>query len=166
MVSEPDGLEQIDPPSTVLLLGSGFSSESTNILGETPPNGSGLRRYFLRKLKLPQETDYDLKTLADEFAARENNILYRELWNLFRIDKWGPSQEGVLRENWLRIYTTNYDDRCEVTRHHLGIRSESYVSTEQLPNKFSPNSIVHLHGSITKITEDGTLDDLVLGEGA
>lgn len=46
-------LNEIDPNSTVLLLGSGFSLGCTNLRGKSPPNGSGLRRHFLDLLGLP-----------------------------------------------------------------------------------------------------------------
>lgn len=166
MATDAEALTEIDPASAVLLLGSGFSLESTNLYGKAPPNGAGLRRHFLEKLRLASDTNYDLQVLAEEFANEPGASLYRELYNLFHIDKPGPNQAAILREQWLRIYTTNYDDTVEVYRRAQRGEATSYTSWDPLPNKIPRNSIVHLHGSIGRLTEDNVLEQLVLGEAS
>lgn len=92
----------IDPGTSVLLLGSGFSLESTNLKGKAPPNGSSLRKHFIELLKLPADTSYDIQVLSDEFAEKDEERLYRELYNTFRITGVGSNQKQILAENWSR----------------------------------------------------------------
>src|SRR5262249_30249485 len=67
---------------------------------------------------------------------------------------------------WHRIYTTNYDDIVENVRRDLGRNTSSYSRTDDLPWNFESDSIVHLHGSVTKISEENLMAELVLGEAA
>jgi hypothetical protein len=70
IVSEiTEGLGEVAPNTSILFLGSGFSLGAKNIAGGEPPNGSELRRLFIRKLNLPADTSYDLQVLTEEFAS-------------------------------------------------------------------------------------------------
>jgi hypothetical protein len=109
-MAEISDIGEIDSSSAVLLLGSGFSFGSTNLLAEAPPSGPGLRRHFLQKLGLPKDATYDFQVLADEFGSQSEGGLYREIYNLFRIDTISDSQLDVIKEPWRRVYTTNFDD--------------------------------------------------------
>ena len=106
-------LTELDPGSSILFLGSGFSLSSTNIMGENPPSGKGLATHFKNALGLSSDADYSLQVLADEFHAGGRSSLYEEIYNLFHISNLTADQEVILKENWLRIYTTNYDDTVE-----------------------------------------------------
>jgi hypothetical protein len=61
--------ETLDPASTLLFLGSGFSSQATNILSANPPVGSGLAEEFERQLGV-DHGELDLKVLANEMSFR------------------------------------------------------------------------------------------------
>ena len=78
-----DGLGEVDPASSILFLGSGFSLGATNIANKCPPNGKGLRRHFIEQLKLPADTDYDLQILSEEFADDNPRKLRDELYKIF-----------------------------------------------------------------------------------
>lgn len=129
-----------------------------------PPNGRGLRKHFLRQLHLDPDTDYELQVLAEEFASESETDLYHELYNLFQIDKSGPNQQAILRERWLRIYTTNYDNTVEVCRKSFRMEDTAYNSSDPVPNRIQTNCVVHLHGSIDRLKADNVLEQLVLGE--
>jgi len=49
-------IQEFDPERSILFLGSGFSLGATNIANDSPPNGKGLRRHFIKQLKLPEDT--------------------------------------------------------------------------------------------------------------
>jgi hypothetical protein len=154
----------IDPSTSVLLLGSGFSLEATNIRRNAPPNGASLRRHFLKELNYSENSDYALQILTDEFNERHPDRLFDELYEIFRVSKAGPNQAAVLSENWLRIYTTNYDDVVEFCHLARGVKLSSFDSSEVIPNRLPNNSIVHLHGSIRALTRENVGTSLVLGE--
>ena len=71
---------EVDPETSILFLGSGFSLGATNIARGNPPNGSELRRHFIKLLKLPLDTTYDLQVLTEEFAENDAKKLHAELY--------------------------------------------------------------------------------------
>ena len=166
MTHDPDGIEEFDPESSILLLGSGFSLGATNIANESPPNGKGLRRHFIQKLGLPADTDYDLQVLSEEFAEDNPHMLCSELIKIFRLCALTKAQTAVLNEPWQRIYSTNYDDAVEAHRLNKGAPPTAFDVSEPIPNKLPHGALVHLHGSIRLITPENVKGSLVLGEGS
>lgn len=164
MNAAAEQLGEIDPSTSILFLGSGFSLGATNIANEKPPNGSGLRRHFIAKLSLPPDTDYSIQVLTEEFAENDSKKLWAELNRSFRISTLNASQSAILSEPWRRIYTTNYDDVVEVHRHNTKTPPNSFDVSERVPNKFPSGSVVHLHGSMRVATPDNILSSLVLSE--
>ena len=96
-----------------MFLGSGFSQSAKNIRNENLLTGHGLRNEFAKLLGVDPNA-YDLKTLADEIASRQELNLYQTLYELFTVKELHPSQDDILRLPWRRIYTTNYDDTVEL----------------------------------------------------
>ena len=81
MMTTGNDLGELDPQSSILFLGSGFSLGATNVANGSPPNGRGLRRHFLNQLKLPPDTEYDIQVLAEEFAEEDAQKLRDELYS-------------------------------------------------------------------------------------
>jgi len=156
----------MDPASAVLFLGSGFSLSARNISNESPPNGAGLRRHFIKQLGLPDDTAYDLQVLSEEFAEGGLERLHDELYRIFRISALCDDQKAILSEPWRRIYTTNYDDSVELYRLGASQPSNTFDVSDPLPNKLPHGAVIHLHGSIRIITQDNVLSSLVLGEAS
>lgn len=159
-------LGEVDPESSVLFLGSGFSLGATNIGGHKPPNGRGLRRHFIEQLGLAEDTDYDLQVLTEEFAESDAKKLRDELYRIFRLASLDDAQNAILTKNWRRIYTTNYDDAVELHRLSAKAQPNAFDVSEPVPNKLRHGAVVHLHGSIRLITPDNVRDSLVLGEAS
>lgn len=161
-----DRIEEFDPESSILFLGSGFSRGATNIANNSPPNGKELRRHFLKQLNLPSDTDYDLQVLSDEFAEDDPKKLRDELYRVFRLSALTAEQNALLDEPWRRIYSTNYDDAVELHRLNNKQSPNAFDVSEQVPNKLPHGAVVHLHGSIRMITPENVKNSLVLGEGS
>jgi hypothetical protein len=166
MAHDIDGIEEFDPESSILFLGSGFSLGATNIANESPPNGKGLRRHFIQQLKLPADTDYDLQVLSEEFAENDSQKLRNELYRIFRLSALTAGQTAVLNEPWRRIYSTNYDDAVELHRLNKKAQPNAFDVSEPVPNKLPHGAVVHLHGSVRLITPENVKESLVLGEGS
>lgn len=166
MTHATDGIEEFDPGSSILFLGSGFSLGAINIANKSPPNGKGLRRHFIEQLKLPADTDYDLQVLSEEFAENDPQKLRDELYRLFRLRTLTAGQTAVLNEPWRRIYSTNYDDAVELHRLNNKASPNAFDVSEPVPNKLPDGAVVHLHGSIRLITAENVNESLVLGEGS
>lgn len=157
-------IQEFDPERSILFLGSGFSLGATNIANDSPPNGRGLRRHLIKQLKLPEDTDYDLQVLSDEFADGDAQKLRDELYRIFRLTELTAGQTAILNEPWRRIYTTNYDDAVELNRLNNKLPPNTFDVSEPVPNKLPDGAVVHLHGSIRLITPENVKDNLVLGE--
>jgi hypothetical protein len=164
MSSDTTQIQEIDPARSILFLGSGFSLGATNIANGSPPNGKRLRRHFIQQLELPDDTDYDLQVLSDEFADGDAQKLRDELYRIFRLTKLTTEQAAILNEPWRRIYTTNYDDAVELNRLNNRLSPNTFDVSEPVPNKLPDGAVVHLHGSIRLITSENVKDNLVLGE--
>ncbi len=157
-------LSEIDPSSSILFLGSGFSVGAENIRGGEMPTGTGLKRTFAEALGVRPE-DYDLMTLADEFALREDLDLYQTVYEIFTTVKAKEHQTVILADTWRRIYTTNYDDLAEWVR-SVGAPINSYSFDEPKPSRLPAGAIIHLHGCIRNATEQNVLQQLVLNESS
>lgn len=166
MAQDIFGLGEVDPESSILFLGSGFSLGATSIAQASPPNGKGLRRHFIEQLKLPADIDYDLQVLSEEFAEDDARKLRDELYRIFRLTKLTAGQTAVLNEPWRRIYSTNYDDAVELHRLNKKAPPNAFDVSEPVPNKLPHGAVVHLHGSIRLITPENVMESLVLGEGS
>lgn len=159
-------IEEFDPSTSILFLGSGFSLGTHNISRENPPNGKGLRKHFITELGLPSDTEYDLQVLTEEFANNDSQKLRDELYRIFRITSLNEAQAAVLDEPWRRIYTTNYDDSVETHRIKKRQIPHSFDVSEDVPNKLQHGAVIHLHGSIRLITPENVKTSLVLGEAS
>jgi SIR2-like protein len=155
----------LDPESTLLFLGSGFSSTATNIAGSHPPVGSELAQEFERQLGI-ERGELNLKVLADEMHYRGAPNLYQTLYNLFTIARLSDEQSEILSRKWLRIFTTNYDDAIEFAYQQNRIRCQNFSWDDPIPRRIPTGSIVHIHGAISRATEDNILDQLVLNENS
>lgn len=157
--------DNLDPASTLLFLGSGFSTAATNISNKNPPVGTGLAEEFERQLGVARG-ELALKILADEMRFRKDLSLYQTLYNLFTIADLSPDQIEILSRKWLRIFTTNYDDAIELAYQRNGIRCPSFNYDDPIPRRIPTGSIVHVHGTIRKANEDNVLTQLVLNENS
>jgi hypothetical protein len=156
---------EIDPGSSILFLGSGFSLGAENILGEAMPAGRGLKSKFASALNVRAE-DYDLMTLADEFVLRKDLNLYQTVYEIFTTVKAKDHQKAILANKWRRIYTTNYDDLVEWICTNAGDAVHSYSFDEPKPSRLEHGAVIHLHGSIRNATEENVLQQLVLNESS
>lgn len=163
MLSDPHFPDEFDPSSSILFLGSGFSTEATNIENGHPPAGKGLAMEILRRLHMPEDSDYDIKDLSTHAQGKDVD-LYALLTNLFTIKSLTDEQRSILSLKWRRIYTTNYDDAVELYQNELrsSPRLEPRSFEDPLPAKILPGTIVHLHGFIHRCTRENVLSQLVL----
>jgi len=146
-------------------MGSGFTASSENILGTKPPLGKGLAEEFERQLDI-SDSGLDLKTLSDELNHQNPEKLYQTLYNTFNISNVDKDVLEILNRKWLRIFTTNYDNCIEQAYHENGLDFTTFDYDNPIPRRIPTGSIVHIHGSIRKMTESNVLDQLVLNENA
>lgn len=157
-------MPSIDPTSSILFLGSGFTLGAENQFGESPPNGSAFKLWVEEKLGFDTPTPYDLRVLSDELIARDQRAFASDLKRIFRVRRITDVQSAILEQNWRRIYTTNYDDAAELHFVSKGQIVPSFDLADDYPVKLPQQAIIHLHGSVRKIGEDNLRSSVVLGE--
>ena len=157
--------KELDPPGSILFLGSGFTQSATNILGTNPPTGLGLRQELAQLLAVDPNA-YSLAVLADEVANRSDLDLYQILYELFTISAIQNAHENILRLPWLRIYTSNYDDAVEFFYLRNDGQVTSYSFHDEKPPKFPSKPVIHLHGTVRGATRDNIREQLVLNESS
>lgn len=155
-------LETFDPRDCVLVLGAGFSTASTNRLGQAPPTGDGLKKQLLGRLELP-DTSETLTSVAD-YAIDQlgDSAMWDILADNFEIAELSESQKKILEYDWKRIYTTNYDDsveRFDKSRQPFGV-------DDFQAKKIPAGAVVHLHGSISNAHNGPVNTELVLSESS
>jgi hypothetical protein len=85
----------LDPSSSVLFLGSGFTRDALNIRNEGIPTGANLKSKLAEILGV-SPSDYDLKVLAEELASSQTSNLPQLLYELFTVTRLHPDQTEVL----------------------------------------------------------------------
>ncbi|WP_089166787.1 SIR2 family protein [Azotobacter chroococcum] len=155
-----------DPTSSILFLGSGFSVEAKNSKGDPLPVGQGLSDLFGKELGLSEDEikQYDLPTLAKEMADLNEGGAWSILYDTFSVTELSETQTNILSQDWRRIYTTNYDNSVEFHYASKGIRGISYSWRDGLPKKIKHGSVIHLHGSISNVSNMGAdvFDEFIL----
>lgn len=155
----------LDPEGSILFLGSGFSTGAMNIRDGNLLSGSGLREKFAEILNVDPKS-YDLSTLSDEIDNSPEHNLYDLLYELFTVRSVSECQLNILKQPWLRVYTTNYDDVVELSYSKLKKNIRSFSYNDAKPNKIPEMSIIHLHGVIRKTDAQNVNDQLVLNESS
>lgn len=152
-----------DPSSSVLFLGSGFSVEATNIVGENPPVGDGLRKKFLKLLELDESEASDLKDLA-EYAFQNGNDVLKLLREQFTIANVSDNQAAILSQPWRRIYTTNYDDvvECFHKKYNTTPKPTVYSNEDPKARQVRTGSIIHIHGYIHRMKPENVMRQAIL----
>ncbi len=158
-------LDEVDAKGSILFLGSGFSTMGKSISGEYLPTGGELKEKFANILNIDGKL-HDLKTISEELDSHEDHNLYQILYETFTVKKLDQDQTDILGMPWLRIYTTNFDDSVEFANTSSKRPVNSYCYDDPKPKRLPDNSIIHLHGSVGKMTEDNVLRQLVLNETA
>lgn len=113
--------EKLLEGNSVLFLGSGFSLDATNALGENIPGVSSLISELLKAIGTSEqeisETQDPLPDVADYCLATEDGRIActTKLRQLFLAETLANWQIDLITAfPWKRIYTTNYDNIVEV----------------------------------------------------
>ena len=156
-------ISRIETKRSVLFTGAGFNYKSININNEEFMSAEQLKEAILGKIKEGKSPN-ELRIVA-EYARLEHDLdLAGFITSSFSCGH--PSKEAlsILNYNWLRIYTTNYDNLIEVCQQANKNYESSYSYLSKYPPRIKPNSIIHLHGHIDDIQHSDPLDHIVLDE--
>jgi hypothetical protein len=155
-------IETLDPKNSVLFLGSGFSANATNIVGEKLPGGDALLDLLAKAIE-ESPREHDLKSVADAYSRRFDVSLHDILYNTFTVSSVLNYQREILSLPWARIYTTNYDDMVNSVK---GSTFPIFTFDEDKPGTLPESFAVYLHGSIRRATEENADRHLILNSAS
>ncbi|WP_301390034.1 SIR2 family protein, partial [Enterococcus entomosocium] len=153
-----DGISAILRGNAIIFYGAGFSIDNKNILNENVPLTNKLS-YDLQKLSGIDDSEIDMNVSiqnTSEYFIEVNgeSKLVELLKQKFTVSDSTEWQKIIARQNWKRVYTTNYDNvfetaSNEVKKHRVPININDRISN----NKDNTTDIVHLNGYVDDITE-------------
>ena len=146
-------LRLVSQGNTLLFIGSGFSTFAYNLFDERMPTANQLANKIGELGKFDAENDLF-------FAVEKYTELYSKLDLITFLEKtftsksFEPILKDILKFNFRRIYTTNYDDVIEKVSNDLNIYRKS-VDSETLPKDYFKhlNICVHINGYIKNLNE-------------
>jgi len=136
----------------ILFLGSGFSYGLESILGNKLPTGTGLARLLCHKVDAPPIDD--LKKACKRYLAKKSSEeLVELLKDHFQVNKTSDSHHTIASIEWLRVYTTNYDNAFEISAEHNRIRYQPLDADRSPTGEITKKNVIHINGYINNLNE-------------
>lgn len=147
----------------VLLTGSGFSYGAKNIKKDIDsgefkfiPLGDGLKNLLLDELGM-SDTDNSLEDIAGYYISqRGTQPLINQLRKEFTVSEVADYHRELMKINWRRVFTTNYDTVAERAASEIGKNYRS-VSLDDEFTDSKTDVCIHINGIIDKL-DDNTLN--------
>ncbi len=148
-----DLLRLISQGNTLLFVGSGFSTFAYNLKDEKMPIAKELANKIgnLGNFNADGDLFYAVEKYLKNFSKR---TLISFLEEEFTTKKFVPILKNILKFQFRRIYTTNYDDVIEKVSSSLGINRKS-IDVEVSPKDYFKylNICIHINGYIKNLNE-------------
>lgn len=166
----------ISTGNAIVFVGAGFSKESINIIGSTPPLAKDLALQisnksanYLKEIDADSHYIEEIKQCDDLMVASDfflNNIpqkdeLLQLLKNNYTIKDVTQEQVDIFSMKWRRIYTTNYDNAIELSLIKSG-KSVTPLTLEDAPNQYksAEDICLHINGRIER-SKESDLDSAI-----
>ncbi|QNH67263.1 SIR2 family protein [Proteus vulgaris] len=166
----------------LLFFGAGYSKNAKNIRGKKLPLASDLSKEiglevfnYLSSNGVSSESILELKNCSD---LKKTSSLFMKvvpqkirLVNLlkenFTVKELTDSQKNILSIDWIKIYTTNYDDLIEKSLTSME-KVYTSINCDDIPvdYKDSENICFHINGDILKIKESDLDSKIKLTESS
>ncbi|EOU1684110.1 SIR2 family protein [Clostridium perfringens] len=160
-----EGIKYVLDGEGLLFLGAGFSTKAINISGSELKTASDFSKELCRELGIGENTN--LSDVADFYLENEEIVdndkkLIEKLTQNYRCKSTSNEHKEVARLDWIRIYTTNYDNVFELASNNVNKRRTGYIISDNIKNIEKHNSILHINGYIDKLTIDQLNDQFKL----
>lgn len=138
--------------NAVLFYGAGFTYGLESYAGYKAPNGTRLAEILCEEANI-NSTD-NLKVASRNFRrVKTDEELIELLRQYFIFDRIPETYNAITTTPWHSIYTTNYDNSFEVSALQNKIPYTSLVLTDNPKNFHNQKFILHINGSIDKLTK-------------
>ena len=156
--------EYIINGKALLFLGSGFSKGAININNEGFKDANELTRKLFSVMNMPYDPAKDLNIVSEYFQNKKGQSQLIDLLKKeYTVSEVSDTQKAIMKYNWERVYTTNYDDIAErASRENSILREPVTLSTDLKKVKDKGEVVIHLNGFIKNITEDTLRKELKL----
>lgn len=145
----------------ILFLGSGFSYGLESILGEKIPTASGLAKRLCEESG--STLTENLKKASTRYLEKKSTEdLVNLLQNLFTVRNSSKAHEEIANIDWLRVYTTNYDNVFEVSAEINKKRFYPVDMEKQPRGNIQKQTVIHINGYINSLTENKLKDTFKL----
>lgn len=144
----------------LLFTGAGLSFLAKTSKGQALPDGNSLKDILLQQ---PPGTGslHPLDRVAGHAVRRHGVDYVADLLNdILTVNEVDDRLRQLYNLPWRRIYTTNYDNAAEFCR--KGHYSTSSLTLDDEIHLSKPGSIIHLNGSISRMSPASLQSDLTL----
>lgn len=166
----------ISTGNALVFVGAGFSKDSINIIGSTPPLAGELALQisnksanYLKEIDADPQYIEEIKQCDDLMVASDfflNNIpqkneLLKILKDNYTIKNVTQEQIDIFSIKWRKIYTTNYDNAIELSLNKSG-KSVTPLTLEDEPNQYksAEDICLHINGRIER-SKESDLDSTI-----
>lgn len=152
-----EAINHILEGQSIIFVGTGFSMGADSTVGKIP-TASELTKILDKETG--NDSNGDLGEAANFYIEEKGAYqIIPLLEDNFTCKQTTPAQDTISGQNWLRVYTTNYDDIVEIGGRKAGRHRRSVTLADKLHDfKDLRNIVVHLNGCITNLTPE-TLND-------
>lgn len=157
-----EAISKIFDGNCILVVGSGFSSAAKNKAGENLPSAQELSA--LMDAESGENSEEDLGLSAENFIDTKGiSTLITFLKDTLTPCDISEDQKTISKQNWKRIYTTNYDDIVEYSAREANIRLDGVcLSDNSTDYKNKRNIVVHINGKLEHLNENTLQDEFKL----
>ncbi len=161
-----DAVKYIIDGDAVLFVGAGFSKGATNIKNTPMKDAKGLCKDLCEEMKVKRSDD--LAKVSNLYLGQKQDKKYyaqaqkmiTKLQDAFLCATKGylPEQRTIALQDWMRIYTTNYDDVIERIYEEAGKEIVPMTLKNRIRDFSEGKAIIHLNGLVRNLDVD-KLDD-------
>ncbi|MCJ7879705.1 hypothetical protein MUT85_24460, partial [Salmonella enterica subsp. enterica serovar Infantis] len=148
-------LEYVLKGEALLFLGAGFSKGAINSNHEQVKDAKELSQKLFEEMGMPYDPEKSLNVISEYFQKKEGRARLLELLrDEYSIKEVTGTHKTIMKYNWKRIYTTNYDDAAEQASIENGIyRIPVTLSNKLDQTKDRREIVIHLNGFIEDMVE-------------
>lgn len=149
------GIYHILDGNAIVIMGAGASYGAQNSSGRFPI-GTDLARELYKECGMSPTNMNDLQDAAqcyeEKFSAEK---LVEKLKNLLTCKSFTEAHEIIYGLNWMRLYTTNYDDVAVLAAKKNGIEITQVTLSDKVKKIIEkPRVCVHINGNLKNLNEN------------
>lgn len=158
-MSMKDQLTVASRGKAILFVGAGGTLDCTNYDFTELPTANPL----LSRVNSAINRNFThLPTAATKLAKDNISAYYQLITSTYTVLTVPEELVELLRFNWQKVYTTNYDNAIEIACRNAQVEFRSYVPSEKLDQSDKRRPIIHLHGFVERFTPENILRDCIL----